>query len=174
VIKLVKQGEKGFTLLEVLVGLAIVAVIVVPITTTTTLIVKSFRQAAEQNAVLPQVQNAGYWISLDVQIASGINPSGLNGFPLSLDIPTDGNPEHDGRILYSFVGNKLMRKVYDSSGEILVSETFIADCIDTDNTTFSLVDTDAGHYRLTVTALGDVAGATKSYEIKQRVSLSYY
>ena len=168
-----KQGEKGFTLLEVLVGLAIVAVIVVPITTTTTLIVKSFRQAAEQNAVLPQVQNAGYWISLDVQIASGINPSGLNGFPLSLDIPTDGNPEHDGRILYSFVGNKLMREVYDS-WETLVSETFIADWIDIDNTAFSTVDANAGHYRLRVPAAGDVAGATKSYEIKQRVSLSYY
>ncbi len=171
-----KQREKGFSLLEVLIALAIAACIIVPITVTTTLIVKSFRQDAVQNTVLPQVQNVGYWISRDVQIASGItlgDPNG-NGFPLSLDIPTDVDPNNDYGIEYFFDGNKLKRKVYDSS-QTLVSETFIADHIDTDNTTFSLVD-DAtpGHYRLTVTASGDVAGATKIYEIKQRISLSYY
>jgi len=172
VTKLVKQREKGFTLLEVLIGLAIVAIIVAPITMTTTLIVKSFRQAAEYNAVLPQVQNASYWISRDVQIASGITLGDPNGFPLAFDIPTDDDSTHDYGIKYLFEGNKLMREVYDSS-ETLVSETFIADHIDTDNTTFSTVDTDAGHYRLTVTAAGDVAVATKSYEIKQRISLDY-
>ena len=170
-----KQREKGFSLLEVLIGLAIMAIIVVPITMTTTMIVRSSRQAAAQNAVLPQVQNAGYWISRDVQIASGItlddDPNG-NGFPLALDIPTDDDPNHDYGIEYLFDGNKLKREVYDSS-QILVSETFIADRIDTDNTIFSLVDIDAGHYSLTVTAAGDVAGATRSYEIKQRISLSY-
>ena len=168
-----KQREKGFSLLEVLIGLAIVAIIVVPITMTTTMIVRSSRQAAAQNAVLPQVQNAGYWISRDVQIASGIDlgdPNG-NGFPLSLDIPTDDNPAHDYGIEYSFEGNKLMRRVYDSSETV----TFIADWIDIDNTVFSLVD-DAtpGHYRLTVRAAKGEAVVTRSYEIKQRISLSYY
>lgn len=170
-----KQREKGFSLLEVLIALAIAACIIVPITVTTTLIVKSFRQDAVQNTVLPQVQNVGYWISRDVQIASGItlgDPNG-NGFPLSLDIPTDDDPNNDYGIEYFFNGNKLMRKVYDSS-QTLVSETFIADYIDTDNTTLSTVDISAGHYRLTVTASGDIAGATKIYEIKQRISLSYY
>ena len=169
-----KQREKGFSLLEVLIALAIAACIIVPITVTTTLLVKSFRQDAVQNTVLPQVQNAGYWISRDVQIANGITLGDPNGFPLSLDIPTDIDPNHDYGIKYSFDGNKLKRKVYDSSGETLVSETFIADHIDTDNTTFSTVDISAGHYRLRVTASGDVAGATKIYEIKQRLSLDYY
>jgi len=170
VTKLVKQREKAFTLLEVLIALAIAACIVVPITVTTTVIVKSFRQDAVQNTVLPQVQNVGYWISRDVQIANGIDLGDPNGFPLSLDIPTDVDPNNDYGIEYVFNGNKLKRKVYDSS-QTLVSETFIADHIDTDNTTFSTVDTDAGHYRLTVTASGDVAGVTKIYEIKLRLSL---
>jgi len=167
----VKQREKGFSLLEVLIGLAIVAIIVVPITMTTTVIVRSSRQVAAQNAVLPQVQNAGYWISRDVQIASGITPGDTNGFPLSLDIPTDDDPAHDYGIEYSFEGNKLMRRVYNSSETV----TFVADWIDIDNTVFSLVD-DAtpGHYRLTVRAAKGEAVVTRSYEIKQRISLSYY
>jgi hypothetical protein len=49
----------------------------------------------------------------------------------------------------------------------------IADYIDTDNTTFSTVDAATGHYKLTVTAAEDVAGTTRSYEIKQRISLGY-
>ena len=164
-----KRWEKGFSLLEVLIALAIAAWVIVPITMTTTLIVKSSGQATAQNAVLPQVQNVGYWISRDVQIASVITPGDTNGFPLSLDIPTDDNPAHDYGIEYSFEGNKLMRRVYDSS-EILVSETFIADHIDIDNTIFSAVDATAGHYSLRVRAAKGEAAVTRSYEVKQRLS----
>ncbi len=167
-----KQGEKGFTLVEVVVGLAIMAIIVGPITVTTATMVKNYGQAAEQNIVLPQVQNAGYWISRDVQMASGITPGDANGFPLSLDIPIDEDTNNDYGIEYLFDGNKLKREVYDSS-QTLVSETLIADYIDTDNTTFSTVDAATGHYKLTVTAAEDVAGTTRSYEIKQRISLGY-
>ncbi len=167
-----KQGEKGFTLIEVVAGLAIMAVIVGGIGATTTTIVKNYRQAAEQNIILPRVQNAGYWISRDVQMASGITPGDPNGFALSLDIPIDEDPNNDYGIEYLFDGNKLKRKVYDSS-QTLVSETLIADYIDTDNTTFSTVDAVTGHYKLTVTAAEDAAQVTRSYEIKQRISLGY-
>jgi prepilin-type N-terminal cleavage/methylation domain-containing protein len=168
----VKQGEKGFTLIEVVIGVAIMALVVGAIATTTTTILMNYGQAAEQNVVLPQVQNAGYWISRDVQMASGITPSGPNGFPLYLDIPVDTDEDNDYVIEYLFEeGNNLIRD--DSSQPIESSKTLIAVHIDTDNTIFSTVDAAAGHYRFTVTAAKDGAGVTMSYEIKQRISLGY-
>ena len=169
---MVKQREKGFTLLEVVIGVTIMALVVGAIATTTWTILMNFGQAAEQNAVLPQVQNAGYWISRDVQMANGITPSGPNGFPLSLDIPVDTDEDNDYVIEYLFEeGNDLIRD--DNSPPIGSSKTLIAVDIDTDNTIFSTVNATAGHYRLTVTAAKDGAGVTGSYEIKQRISLDY-
>ena len=167
-----KQREKGFTLLEVVVGVAIMALVVGAIATTTTTILMNYGQVAEQNAVLPQVQNAGYWISRDVQVASSITAGDPNGFPLFLGIPVDTDENNNYGIEYLFDGNRLKRKVYDSS-PTLVSETLVADYIDTDNTTFSTVDATAGHHKLTVTAAKGGTGVTRSYEISQRLSLGF-
>ena len=166
-----KRGEKGFTLLEVLIGVAIMAIVVVAVAMTTTTLLLNEGQAAGQNTALPQVQNAGYWVSRDVQMARNVTPSAPNGFPLSLDIPVDKDENNDYTIDYLFDGDKLKRRVYDSLGT-LTSETFIAEYIDTSNTTFSALDADAGLYKLTVRASRDETGATRSYEISQRLSPS--
>ncbi len=169
---MVKQREKGFTLLEVVVGVAIMALVVGAIAMTTTTLLLNYDQAAEQNVVLPQVQNAGYWISRDVYATINITAGDPNGFPLTLQIPVDNDENNDYSVVYLFDGNKLKRQLYDSS-ENLTSETLIADYIDIANTTFSTVNATAGHYKLTVTATRDGAGVTMSYEIGQRLSLDY-
>ena len=166
-----KRREKGFTVLEVLIGVAIMAIVVVAVAMTTTTLLLNEGQAAGQNTALPQVQNAGYWISRDVQMARNVTPSAPNGFPLSLDIPVDTDENNDYTIDYLFDDDKLKRQVYDSLGT-LTSETFIAEYIDTSNTTFSALDADAGLYKLTVRASRDETGATRSYEISQRLSPS--
>ena len=167
---MVRQREKGFTLLEVAIGVAIMALVVVAVAMTATTILLNYGRVAEQNVALPQVQNVGFWISRDVQMASDITPGDPNGFPLSLGIPVDTDENNDYSIDYSFEGNKLERKVYDSS-ENLTSETLIADYIDTDNTIFSTVNATTGHYKLMVTAAKDEGGTTRSYEICQRITL---
>ena len=167
---MVRQREKGFTLLEVVIGVAIMALVVVAVAMTATTILLNYGRAAEQNVALPQVQNVGYWISRDVLTTRNVTAGDPNGFPLSLAIPVDEDANNDYSIDYSFEGNKLMRKVYDSS-ENLTSETLIADYIDTDNTTFNTVNATAGYHKLTVTASKDGAGTTRSYEIGQRITL---
>ncbi len=167
-----KQREKGFTLLEVVIGVAIMALVVGAVATTTTTILMNYGQAAEQNVVLPQVQSAGYWISRDVQMTRNVIPGNPSGFPLTLSIPVDADENNDYSIEYLFDGNKLKRKIYDSS-QTLVSETLVADYIDTDNTTFSTVNATVGHHKLTVTAAKGGTGVTRSYEIRQRISLGY-
>ena len=166
-----KRREKGFTVLEALIGVAIMAIVVVAVAMTTTTLLLNEGQAAGQNTALPQVQNAGYWISRDVQMARNVTPSAPNGFPLSLGIPVDADENNDYTVDYLFDGDKLKRQVYDSL-ETLISETFIAEYIDTSNTTFSALDADAGLYKLTVRASRDETGATRSYEISQRLSSS--
>lgn len=147
------------------------AIVVGAVAMTTTTLLLNEGQAAGQNTALPQVQNAGYWISRDVQMARNVTPSAPNGFPLSLDIPVDRDENNDYTIDYLFDGDKLKRRVYDSLGT-LTSETFIAEYIDTNNTTFSALDADAGLYKLTVRASRDGTGVTRSYEISQRLSPS--
>jgi len=80
----------------------------------------------------------------------------------------DNHPDNDYTIDYLFDGDKLKRQVNGSSP----SETFIAEYIDTSKTTFSALDADAGLYKLTVRASRDETGATRSYEISQRLSPS--
>ena len=102
-----KQREKGFTLLEVVIGMAIMGLVVVAIAATITTLLMNYGQAAEQNVALPQVQNAGYWISRDVQMSRNVTASDPDGFPLSLDIPIDTDENNDYSIIYLFEGNKL-------------------------------------------------------------------
>jgi len=165
-----KRREKGFTLLEVLIGVAIMAIVVGAVAMTITTLLLNEGQVAGQNTALPQVQNAGYWISRDVQMAR-IVTLGEPGVFLRLDIPRDDNPEHDYTIDYVFDSDKLKREVYDSLGTP-TSETFIAEYIDTGNTTFSALGAEAGLWKLTVRASRDGTGVTRSYEISQRLSPS--
>ncbi len=164
---MMKRGQNGFTLIEILIVLAITSVIVGPLAMATTTLLTNPPRSADQNVVLSQVQNAGYWISRDVQMASNVTPSGPTGFPLSLSIPVDSDKNHDLRVNYLYDGNKLKREVRDSS-LTLISETLIADYIDTANTEF--IDLASGRYKLTVRASRGQAALTRSYEIKQRVS----
>ncbi len=163
-----KRGERGFTLLEALIGVAIMGVIVVPLMMATTTLLTNPQRSTDQNVVLHQVQNAGHWISRDVQMARNVVSDDPDpDFLLSLDIPFDTDENNDYSVVYLFDGSKLKRKEYDSA-QALISETLIADYIDTDNTTFSAVD--VGLYRLTVRAARGEAAVTRGYEVGQRVS----
>jgi len=162
-----KRGEKGFTVIELLLVVAITGVIVVPLMMATTTLLTNPQRSTNQNVVLQEVRNAGTWISRDVQMSRTVTPGGSNGFPLSLSIPVDDDENNDNSIEYVFDGDMLKRRLYDPV-PTLISETHVADHIDTDNTTFSAVD--VGLYRLTVRAARGEAAVTRGYEVSQRLS----
>jgi len=161
-----KKSEKGFTLLELVIGLGIIASVFGTTAMAGTTLLLNYGEAAVQCDVLPEVKNCGYWITHDVQVSRNITASGPNGFPLYLRIPIDIDENNDNIAEYSFEGSRLKRKLYDSS-HILLSDTYIAGCIDLDNTTFSTVNSTIGHYRLKVTASRGESGATKNYDVSQ-------
>ena len=162
------KRQKGFTLLELVIGSAIMAVVVGAIAASLITLFLNYGQAAGQSSALPNVQNAGFWISRDVQTSRNVTAGVSNGFPISLKIPVDISEENDNRIEYVFDSGKLKRQLYDSSDN-LIAETMIAAYIDTDYTTFSSINTTLGHYRLTVRASREGEAVTRVYDISQRL-----
>jgi len=67
-----KLGEKGFTLLELLVSLAIIPLVALSASATMFQISKSTDRNRDYMTAVRQVQNAGYWISRDAQMANSI------------------------------------------------------------------------------------------------------
>lgn len=158
--------QRGFTLLEALIVLAITGVIIWPMAMATTTLLRNPQRVADQDIVLQQVQNAGRWISRDVQMTGNVTAN-AQGFPLTLSIPIDDNPANNYSIDYVFDGSKLKRNQYNSS-HTLVSQTLIADYIVTSNATaFSTIGSRL--YKLTIRAAKGSAVVTMSYEVSQRL-----
>jgi len=161
-----KRKEKGFTLIEVIIAIAISGMIMAALAMTTATLLTNHRRSTDQNIVLPQVQNAGSWISRDVQMAKDVVFDNPSGFPVTLDIPIDTDENNGHSIVYLFDGNKLKRQVYDLS-DTLISETLIARHINVEDSTFGIQDFNI--YKLTIKASRDKAVVERSYEIVQRL-----
>ena len=161
------KSEKGFALLEALIGIVIMGLVVGASGTSTVALMKNYERTAEQTAAVPRVQSAGYWISRDVQTASNVTAGDSNGFPLSLQIPIDMDENNNCSVEYSFDGSKLLRKYYDSS-QIMLSETIISDYLETDDITFATVNATIGLHNLTVTVSRNGRSVTKGFDISQR------
>jgi len=164
---LIRRKEKGFTLIELLVGLAITSVIIVAMCMTITTLVTNSQGTTDRSVALRQVQNAGYSISHDVQMAGTVTPDGTSGFPLTLNIPIDTDENNDYSVDYLFDGDKLKRQVYDPS-HTLIKESVVAEYIDVDETTFITLGFNT--YELTIRASTGEAVTERSYQIEQRIS----
>lgn len=162
---LMKRGGKGFTLVELLLALAIMGLIVGPIAMATITLVTGSKEAADCHIVLQQVHNASHSISRDIEMAKDVTLSDPNGFPLIIVIPVDNDENNDYSVHYSFDDNKLKRRLYDSSNN-LISETLIAECIDAENTT--CIDLESGFYKLDIRASRGETAVTMSYKLSQR------
>jgi len=164
-----KFGEKGFTLLEVAIGLAITAVIIAPLTMSVMTLLTNPQRSNDKNIVLQQVRNAGDWIARDVHMAENVTDD-EPGYLLTLRIPVDTDEDNDYRIEYLFDGNQLKREVYNPVGNTTAETvTLIAYYINTDNTTFVTENVTAGLHKLTIRAVKDKAAITASYEVSQRL-----
>ena len=86
--RLIHRNQKGFTLIEVLIAVAIFAVVAVAANAVIVQIVQSNRTSSHMVA-LRQVQQAGYRVNLDALQAQNItNSTGSGGFPLTLNWTT--------------------------------------------------------------------------------------
>ena len=163
-----RQRQKGFTLIEVVLAVGIVGAVVATIAMTITTLMMNSQQPTTQQVLLQQVKSAGYQMSRDIQMSSNVTLGAPNGFPFTINIPVDQDVNNDYTVDYLFDGNTLKRRQFDSSAN-LTAESMIAQYVDTDNTTFgSVVE---GLYKLAIrVSLGEET-VTASYEARQRLTL---
>jgi prepilin-type N-terminal cleavage/methylation domain-containing protein len=98
--KRLKKGEKGFTLLEVIVVAAITGLITSGIATAIFQTFTLSTRTSNHMVAVREVQEAGYWVSLYSYMANDIEITGESGFPIILRwIDFETNKKH--RVVFS-------------------------------------------------------------------------
>jgi len=153
-----KAKQSGFTLVELLIAVAILGAISGALSMAIVTIMKTTDSTKDQAVILQQVQNAGYWISRDVQMAEDVSP-GVGGALVTVN-------QADGEVAYVFDGTTLKRQPFGGQ------ETVVAQYIVEEDTSF-VDDTEAGDalskYKLTITASRGEAEVERVYEIAKRI-----
>jgi len=144
---LIHNSQRGFTLIELIIAIAITGLIVSVIAVSIFQLYKVHASTSNRMIAVRQVQNAGYWVSRDVQMAQSVETDGgATGFPLKLTWSNewDGNTY---QVVYSLADSELRRsyKVNDDDPEMLVAEYIDqaeTSCGLTGGGTFTLPDKD--------------------------------
>ena len=176
-------NERGFTLIEVLVTVAILGAIMGVMTAAVIMIMKVSPQNNNWAIALRQVQNAGYWISRDVQMSDNLTFDGDPATPefltLYLPVMSDNQTIVYQTLVYqledvSGAMKTLMRTDQDSGWQILIAENIYYDPDGDPYDSTKVIDYNSDNQTLEVrmTAIsGDTMG-TRQYEAKQRVPAS--
>lgn len=159
-------GEKGFTLIEMLVVVAIAAVVMGAASAAIVALYRISPQSNNWTVALRQVQNSGYWISRDVQMSAGNIAVGTGNTFLTMVLPQ--NPTDNVTIVYQLQnmsgGQRLMRTNQTTNDTIMIAE-FISIPADTG----PFYNSDNNTLTFTIKATYGNAPVTRTYEALQRV-----
>jgi len=132
---LLNKNQRGFTLVEVIIVLAIIGIVIGAATMTIVQVINGSSSTSNHMIAIRQVQNAGYWVSRDVQMAQSVAPAlDSDGFPLTLTWTDRDGSDH--QVVYSLVdmpgGLAKLQRSHSVNG---ATATFIvAEFIDPDET----------------------------------------
>jgi len=125
------KNQKGFTLIEMLVALAITALISTGITMSIFQVFNINALTSNRVIAITEVENAVYWIRRDANMAQSIITDDDTMTPETevLTLAWVGYESAGNKISYTHAGSELRRKVttYDSSGvETATSQMLVA------------------------------------------------
>ena len=170
-----KRNEKGFTLINLAVVIAISAIIAAGAGMTTAQIIQGSQHSRDWATAARQAQNVGYWLGQDILTAQTVNVTddlGTADIEFVIMSWKDWETGETYDIRYVWLDSadslkKLKRKqlTCDEDGvEIGNKTTLIADNINTAN-----LSSDNGTWSLCVEARSGEKSAAKEYEIYQRL-----
>jgi prepilin-type N-terminal cleavage/methylation domain-containing protein len=164
--KKLKKSERGFTLVELLIAIAITGIIAGAITGAIFQVFSINTRTTNRMAAISQLQNAGFWVSPDVQMAQNVTPGGCADCLLTLTWTNWVGDEHE--VIYTLAGTGELRKLQRShsvnGGDPTV--TRVAEYINPAGTSCVWA---GGELTFTVTATVGGESETRVYLIEQRV-----
>ena len=173
VLRSINRNQKGFTLIELMIAMAISGIITGSVTMTIFQVVDSSSRTSNHMTAVRQVQSAGYWVSHDALMAQDLvladesvdDPDGSR-FPFTLTW-SDWTNNEVYTVVYSIVGDELQRAHSVNSGAATMG--VIAEFIDPENTSCQYT---GGTLTFAVTATVGAGSAaqteTRTYEIVPR------
>ncbi len=96
---LINKNQKGIALIELIIAVALSVVITGATTATIFQVIEGSNRTNNHMTAVRQVQNAGYWVSHDAQMAQSVNTTTSDGFPLTLTWTAWDTTEHE--VVYS-------------------------------------------------------------------------
>lgn len=150
-----KTGERGFTFIELIVGMTILFLVGGAGAMATFQLLKGTEVNSTHMTAVRQVQNAGYWVSHDTRMAQSVSAANLTLPTFLVFSWTDGDTQDEFEVLYTLddVAGSTLKNMYRhqsvNGGDNIT--TFVAQFIDPDVARTSC-QFSGGRLTLTVTA----------------------
>jgi prepilin-type N-terminal cleavage/methylation domain-containing protein len=166
--KKLRKGQKGFSLVELVIVVALAGLVGAAITATAFQVFTFSTRLSNQMTAVRQVQQAGFWVSPDVMMAEPdeikVNPGG--GKFLVLGWTAHDGKEHE--VTYTITADDRLQRTHNitEGGQTTTEVSIVAEYIDSYQTSF--VPVAGGAYDFTVTATVGEQTETRVYEVKPR------
>jgi len=164
--RMMRKHNRGFTLIELLVVLGIGTTIAGVMSMTIASVMRLVPLNNDRVVTLRQVQNTGFWISRDVQMAR-IVTIGPPGGELLVHLEWDEYDDSNNRVDYVFIDDELRRQLNGDTPGMLIAEYILAP----PDSGFEQDATFDTKYILTVKATKDEAVVERTYEMWQRITV---
>lgn len=162
--KLNKQG--GYGLIEIILGLALMGILGTGLSTFAFQTMSVTDQSKDRMHATMQANNAGSWLSRDIQMSGNVTLGGNAGFPLELQWK---DTELNGyQVTYTLSEGAISRTLVKNGTDTV--QTLVAQNINPD-TLLTNVSSSDGLITFNVTATSGTIDMSRTYTIKQRLDL---